>query len=153
MIKYPQSLARKLQNDKYAEIDAAHDAILELLGSPTDKERNLDLCVNTRARYREIDEIRKRKSLATTNDAELMATNEVYDPVFISQKNESRQEVALALKKMKNDEQKILRERFYEGKSLNELASTRSKTVQAVSTQIHRALIRLKAHIHHDKEA
>lgn len=162
MISYPTHTQRRLRRDAFAELDAEHDAILEvLLHLSTLSTSEFDRCVNARSRWRRLDHLKKMnhqaRCLRAVAEHQGFILNHrhngipiVFNPFEIeatrleSEIDSSSAIAAQAFETLNPQDRDLLRARLIDEKPLRDIADANGCTEAAVSTRLQRAIKRLK---------
>jgi RNA polymerase sigma factor (sigma-70 family) len=143
MITYTPEQRARLRRDPLAELDAEHEAIVELLSAPPTERQDINSCLRSRSRWRRLDAIRSQRDLLSV-PTDSPRTADQNDPAAVVERAETREQVARALDSLPEGDRSILHARFFEGQRLQDVACDCGCTVQSAHTREKRALKHLQ---------
>lgn len=144
MIIYtPEQMAR-LRRDPLADLDAEHEAIVELLSAPPDEHQDINRCLRSRSRWRRLDAIRAQQDIPPA-PIESLWTADQDSPTLVVERAETQEQIARALDSLAEADRSILQARYFEGQRLQDVACDCGCTVQSAHTREKRALKHLQS--------
>lgn len=143
MITYTPEQFARLRRDPLADLDAEHEAILELLSAPPQDYQDINRCLRSRSRWRRLDAIRAKQDFLPT-PSELPGTDDQHDPALVVERAETQEQVARALDSLPEGDRSILHARYFAGLRLQDVACDCGCTVQSAHTREKRALKHLQ---------
>jgi len=143
MITYtPEQMAR-LRRDPLADVDAEHEAIVELLSAPPQDQHTVNRCLRSRSRWRRLDAIKAQRDQGY-GPIESIQDADRYDPALVVELAETQERIAIALNSLPEGDRSIIHARYFEGQRLQDVACDCGCTVQSAHAREKRALKHLQ---------
>jgi RNA polymerase sigma factor (sigma-70 family) len=161
MITYTAKQLQRISRDPMVELDAEHDAIVELLTTPPPAGKDVACCIHSRSCWRQRDRRRNLKRDAALIQRAAISkgltppfqrngkrleriTHFESSPPFAAENAEEHQHLVNAMAKLSGREREIITARYFNGQTLQEIASSLGCKVQSVHCSERRALQHLQ---------